>query len=348
MPRASAPPQRLPLPDRVRQVAAPPQSALWASALWFETTLVHALPEGAEPLWQPAGRTILPLLRQQSRVSALTTPYTQSWSPLAPEETAEPEWREAGFGFARFLRLRDPARLDTIEQHTPWLRPFLEGIRAGGIVTARFAHTGRWVARLRPGTAWEEYLASRPSVLRNTLARRLKSAARTAHFELTSAPGEGLERAIEAFRAVRARSWKPNEPFPEFDPALMRAAADAGLLRLGVLRDRRDNTPIAAQYWLLEPQRGRATVPKLFHDEAYRASSPGTVLTALMVRHLIEEDSVRMLDFGRGDDPYKALWAPERVPLIGVLIADPRHPLGAAALARHAAGAALRYLRAGR
>ncbi len=345
MPRASPPLQRLPLPDRVRQVAAPPQSALWASALWFETTLVYALPEGAEPLWQPAGRTILPLIRQLSRVSALTTPYTQSWSPLAPEETAEPEWREAGLGLARFLRFRPPARLDAIEEDAPWLRPFLEGIRAGGIVTARFAHTGRWVARLEPGMGWEGYLDTRPSSLRNTIARRLKAAARTARFELMSVAGEGLERAIEAFRVVRARSWKPDEPFPEFDPALMRAAAEAGLLRLGVLRDAGDGTPIAAQYWLLEPQSGRATVPKLFHDEARRASSPGTVLTALMVRHLIEEDGVRVVDFGRGDDPYKALWAPQRLTLIGVLVADPRHPSGAAALARHAAGVAVRRLR---
>lgn len=333
------------LPDRVRLLAEPPSRDLWASALWFETTLAHALPRGEEPLWLPAGRAVLPLFRRRGRLAALTTPYTQAWRPLAPADAGAAEWRESGLALARALRFRPPARLDAIEGNSPWLGPFLDGVRAGGLVAARFAHTGRWVARLDPGAGWDGYLAARPAVLRNTVLRRLKAAQRSTRFDLVTAPGEGLAAAIDAFRAVRARSWKPDEPFPEFDPALMRAAAEAGLLRLGVLRDAADATPIAAQYWLLEPDRRRATVPKLFHDEARRASSPGTVLTAQMVRHLIEADGVRILDFGRGDDPYKAQWAPERVPLIGMLLADPRHPLGAAALARHLAGRLLRSLR---
>lgn len=347
---AAPPPLLLPLaasalPKGFHPLLARPESDLWASALWYETTLAHALPPGAEPLVLTAGRCGVVLLRRERRLSALTTPYTQAWRPLAPEDAGAASWREAGLALARSLRFRPPARLDTIEEGAAWLGPFLEGIRAGGIVAARFAHTGRWVARQDPSAGWEGYLAARPAVLRNTLLRRLKAARRSTRFDLVTAPGEELERAIDAFRAVRARSWKPDEPFPEFDPALMRAAAEAGLLRLGVLRDAADGTPIAAQYWLLEPEAGRAVMPKLFHDESRRASSPGTVLTALMVRHLIEADRVRLLDFGRGDDAYKALWAPERVPLVGFLLADPRHPLGVAALARHAAGRVLRALR---
>lgn len=347
MPAAPALPSPLLVPDFARLVAAPPARDLWASALWFETTLAHALERGDEPLWLPAGRAVLPLLRRRGRVSALTTPYTQAWRPLGPSDASDSDWCEAGLALARALRFRPPARLDTIEEGAPWLGPFFEGVRVGGILAARFVHTGRWVARLDPAAGWEGYLAARPAVLRNTVLRRLKAARRSTRFDLVSAPGEGLAAAIEAFRAVRARSWKPEEPFPEFDPALMRAAAEAGLLRLGVLRDAADGTPIAAQYWLIEPASGRALVPKLFHDEARRAASPGTVLTALMVRHLIEANGVRVLDFGRGDDPYKAQWAPERVPLIGVLLADPRHPAGAAALARHLAGRLLRSLRSG-
>lgn len=333
-----------PLPDSLRNLLAPPDHDLWASAVWYETTLAQALPAAAEPLWLSAGLATLPLLRRGRRLSALTTPYSQAWRPLCPAEATEADWREAGLAVARSLHVRPPARLDTIEESAPWLGPFLEGVRAGGVVAARFAQTGRWVARLEPGSGWEGYLAARPAVLRNTVLRRLKAAQRSMRFDLVTAPGEELAAAIDAFRAVRARSWKPDEPFPEFDPALMRAAADLGLLRLGVLRDAADATPIAAQYWLLETDRRRATVPKLFHDEARRASSPGTVLTALMVRHLIEQDGVRILDFGRGDDPYKALWAPERVPLIGVLLADPRLPSGAVVLARHAAGRLVRRL----
>jgi CelD/BcsL family acetyltransferase involved in cellulose biosynthesis len=69
------------------------------------------------------------------------------------------------------------------------------------------------------------------------------------------------------------------------------------------------------------------------------------VLTALMIRRLIEEDGVRVLDFGRGDDPYKRLWVGSRRQRIGLVLADPLSPLGLAALGRQWAGALLRRLR---
>jgi len=43
-------------------------------------------------------------------------------------------------------------------------------------------------------------------------------------------------------------------------------------------------------------------------------------------------------DFGRGDDPYKRLWAGQRRQRIGVVLANPRHPRGLAFLGRHALG----------
>ena len=87
-----------------------------------------------------------------------------------------------------------------------------------------------------------------------------------------------------------------------------------------------------------------ATVLKLAHDDAWRALSPGTVLTAHMIRGLLGEQ-VTELDFGRGDDPYKQLWANRRRQRIGVLLADPRQPRGLAALLRHDAGTVLRRAR---
>ena len=64
-----------------------------------------------------------------------------------------------------------------------------------------------------------------------------------------------------------------------------------------------------------------------------------------MIRRLIEEEQVTMLDFGRGDDPYKRQWATERQQRAGLVVADPWHPLGAAALLRQAGGNALRQWR---
>ncbi len=72
-----------------------------------------------------------------------------------------------------------------------------------------------------------------------------------------------------------------------------------------------------------------------------RTLSPGTVLTAWMVRALLAE-GVTQLDFGRGDDPYKRLWADARRQRKGLILARPWRPRGAMALLRQAAGGALR------
>ena len=77
---------------------------------------------------------------------------------------------------------------------------------------------------------------------------------------------------------------------------------------------------------------------KLAHDEAFKAHSPGTVLTAWMVRHMIEREHVVALDFGRGDDTYKQGWVASRGQRIGLLLINPRRPGGVLALARHTMG----------
>ena len=77
---------------------------------------------------------------------------------------------------------------------------------------------------------------------------------------------------------------------------------------------------------------------KLAHDETFKAHSPGTVLTALMIRHLLDNEHVAQIDLGRGDDTYKQGWAVERRQRIGVLLINPRRPAGLMALLRHAFG----------
>jgi len=44
------------------------------------------------------------------------------------------------------------------------------------------------------------------------------------------------------------------------------------------------------------------------------------------------------IDFGRGDDTYKAAWAPRRRQRIGLILANKLHPRGMAFLGRHAMG----------
>jgi CelD/BcsL family acetyltransferase involved in cellulose biosynthesis len=337
------------LPAACDAFLAPPGSGdVPGGRAWLETILRHALPAGARPVIALAGRQVpvlLPLLRTGRSLGGLTTPYGLAWRPLAAAGATPDALREAGRDLADDLRLAPPARFEALDAADPSVEALFAGLRERGLRLLRHDHFGNWHEDLAEGTGWNAHVAARPPALRNTIRRKMHRAEPRLVFELVAAPGPALEAGIAAFVAVRAASWKPQEPFPDFDPALMRALAATGELRLGLLRDGAGGPAIAAQYWVVS--RERAVVPKLFHVEALRAASPGTVLTAMMVRHLLEVDRVRLLDFGRGDDAYKRLWAASRRQRVGILAIDPRHPAGLAALLRHAGGRLRRRLRGG-
>jgi len=342
-----SPARLLPIPRTGLPAAAAPcldDADLFASRLWFDVTLAHALPAEAEPLLALGEGVALPLLRQSGRLAALATPYSLTWRPLFAAGV-DPE--AAGRAIGRIFRRGPPVRLDTLPPEAPGLEPFLRGLAGAGLRLRRYDHFGNWHERLAPGTGWEGYLAARPPELRTTIGRKTRRAAREYRFERITEPGAALEAGIAAYEAVRAASWKPYEPFPDFDGHLLRAVAATGQLRLGVLRRAADDAPVAAQYWVLDHQGRRATVLKLAHVEAEKAGSPGTALSALMIEGLLEDDQVSELDFGRGDDPYKRAWVAERRPRIGVLLVDPLHPAGLVALGRHAAGRLRRRVRGG-
>lgn len=341
---------RGPLPDWCDRFLPPDgQGEFFASRLWYETLIGHALEPGAEPLMALGGAAeelALPLLRRKDgRLRALAGPYSLDWRPLAAAG-GDPAAAAAAIG--RRLRGRPPVLLDRLDPALPLLPALAAGFRRARLVTLRYDHAGNWHQPLAPGLGWEAYLEARPPALRNTIRRKLERGARFLVFEAVAAPGPALEAGIAAYEAVRARSWKPHEPFPGFDAALLRATAAAGLLRLGLLRERGDGSPVAAQYWVLDQGGRRAVLLKLAHAEDRRAASPGTLLTAMMVRRLIEEERVTELDFGIGDDAYKALWVAERRQRIGLAVLDPLHPVGLAALARHAAGRLRERLRRAR
>lgn len=313
---------------------------------WFSAVAAAALPARARPLWltaRAAGgrpRVVLPLVRMgDGWLAGLTSPYTGLFRPLVAADATAAEIAAAGRAFARFCRGSGTLRLEALEPDWPGLAPLLGGFRRGLTVPLRFDQFGNWHAEVA-GQSWEAYLAARPAALRNTIRRRLARAAAIG-FEIVTG-GAGLAPGIAAYDAVYAQSWKPAEPFPRFPAALMRAAAAQGALRLGLLRA--GGEPVAAQLWVVAG--GVATVHKLAHAEAARALSPGTVLTALMIRQLLAE-GVAGLDLGRGDDAYKAGWTGRRRPRVGVLLCAPWRPAGAAAIARHVTGRlARRFARA--
>lgn len=184
--------------------------------------------------------------------------------------------------------------------------------RAAGWIGLSREATANWT--LAPSRDWQSYIDNRPSRLRNILRRKLKmidlSIMIERHFS---------EEVWQSYERIYASSWKPREGSPAFLKALARQESDAGTLRLGLALDGEE--PLAAQLWLVE--NGTATIHKLAHVETRRRNSPGTILTAAMFRHAIEQDKVARIDFGTGDDAYKTDWMDQRQPLYRLCLFNP-------------------------
>jgi hypothetical protein len=189
--------------------------------------------------------------------------------------------------------------------------------RARLLVECRF-YSGTWYEDTE-ALNFADYVAARPSELRNTWRRKRRRVERGGR--LTKAffgDTTRISQAIIDYRTIYAASWKPPEDFPQLIPALIRLAAEFGALRLGIYYI--DGEPAAAQFWILWHR--RAVIYKLAHDKRFDDLSLGTLLTMEMTERILSDDRPREITFGRGDDAYKKLWLPKRRERWGITAAN--------------------------
>lgn len=327
------------LPDAADSLFA---AAGWfGGRAWWRTVVGCGMPANTQPCFllcwaDDVPVALFPLRRPAhgGELHGLTTPYTCLYAPLLRPGLDAATQAGIFTAFARFCRGWTTTRLDALPDDWSALSACIAGARAGGLAVVRFDHFGNWHEDVS-GLDWTAYLARRPGALRETIRRKLRRAERRmdARFSIVRG-GTELEPGIAAYEHVYARSWKPVEPHPRFNAALMRELAAMGALRLGIWRI--GDAPVAAQLWVVE--RRAATVLKLAHDESFQPESPGTVLTALMLRALLDTEGVGEIDFGRGDDAYKQGWVSQRRQRIGLVLVNPWRPAGLMFLARHRGG----------
>ena len=193
-------------------------------------------------------------------------------------------------------------------------------LRHAGLLVECSFNSGTWYEETA-GLSFADYVAGRPSELRNTWRRKRRKLEQSNR--LTAAflgHGLALDQAITDYETIYAASWKPAELFPAFVPALIRLAGELGALRLGVYYI--DGVPAAAQFWILWD--GRAVICKLAHDKRFDDLSLGTLLTMEMFERVLADDRPHEISLGRGDDSYKRLWLPKRRERWGITAANPR------------------------
>jgi len=214
----------------------------------------------------------------------------------------------------------DCLSLSELDPHEPSYAALAGALRGAGLLVECSLSSGTWYEETA-GLSFADYLAARPSELRNTWRRKrrkLEQANRLAKrfFDNDS----GVDQAIADYQSVYAASWKPAEFFPDFVPALIRLAAELRALRLGIYD--LEGIPAAAQFWIV--WNGRAVICKLAHDKRFDTLSLGTLLTMDMFERVLGEDRPHEISLGRGDDPYKKMWLAKRRERWGITAANPR------------------------
>ncbi|QFT78034.1 GNAT family N-acetyltransferase [Erythrobacter sp. THAF29] len=262
----------------------------------------------------------LALTEENGRIKPLRNWYSFTWRQLAPE------------GEAGDRLLLEIARQLKSRGHRVTMEPVPTEDGSADRLSRAFKAAG-WRVETTPcdlnhilnvnGRSFAEYWASRPGPLRTTLKRKGKKVDVAIHTEFDEVAWSHYER-------VYAESWKPAEDHPHMLRAFARAEGAAGRLRLGLAFY--DGEAVAAQFWTVENK--TAFIHKLAHLESYKQLSAGTTLSAALFEHVIDRDHVDLVDFGTGDQRYKADWMEDTRLRYRIDCIDPGSPKGWIDLAR--------------
>ncbi|MCL2636112.1 MAG: GNAT family N-acetyltransferase, partial [Betaproteobacteria bacterium] len=314
---------------------------LEASIDWFALLQRQVYPDDAGVRYyyladNGQARAVLPLRRVRQgclrTLEALSNYYTSLYSPLLGQGCDPLAVRHLLNAATRDNGGAHLMRFAPMDSQSPGYGVLLNELRAIGWIPLTFYCFDNWFLKVQGG--WEDYLRQRSANLRSAIKRRTKKfAADGGTLELVSDVA-GVEAAIAAFEEVYSASWKKLEPFPDFVPSLIRLLAANGMLRLGIAR--LGGRPVAAQLWMVG--QGKASIYKVAYHEAFSAYSPGTVLTAFLMRQVIEGDQVKEVDFLIGGDKYKQIWMSDRRERRGIIAYNPRTLLGCLLAIKEMAG----------
>ena len=339
---ASRLPLDAPWPNEVSALfAQAARDSLEISQPWYDNlfqTVFKAHPDAALWVLSKGGQMVaaIPVLVDPAgpgqRLTALSNYYTAYFMPtLAPGVRGE-DLALLLRQILRHHRRLGSMRFEPLDPQADGFHRLVQALELNGLACVHYFKFANWY--LPAQASYAHYLKGRSASLRSTLKRMSKrSQDEGGRIEVITDPDD-VARGMAGYWQVYRQSWKQDEPYPAFIDGLATWAAAQGVLRLGVLW--LNDAPVAAQLWLVA--HARCEIVKVAYDDAHKALSPGTVLTAVLLERVIDQDQVTEVDFLIGDDSYKRNWMSHRRERWGVLALDPRRVVGLLGLAREVAG----------
>ncbi|MFK7816007.1 MAG: GNAT family N-acetyltransferase [Gammaproteobacteria bacterium] len=311
------------------------QYSLFCSRTWLENLTAHALTEQqslvlACVLKDETVLAILPLLKHaQGGLSALSNNFTSLFSLLLSKRGKNHDILEClADGLANGLasgsaQPHQPIQLEPIDPNDDDMNYLRQSMESCGFQSYPYFRFYNWIHPLE-GQSFDEYMAGRPANLRNTIRRKQRKLEREHGYEIKLHKDENINQslitqALADYHAIYKTSWKTNEFFSDFTPALVKSLFQRGWLRLAILYT--NEQPIAAQIWFVV--HSKASIYRLVYDENWKEYSPGSVLTQYVMRYVIDTDKVSEIDFLTGNERYKQDWMTVRRERLGIRFAKP-------------------------
>jgi hypothetical protein len=352
------------LPNRYSALFADTDASsdVFKSLPWFRNLAASGLPNntalriyGVESdTGQGTPLLVLPLCHQNSKqtrfssckLTALSTFYTSLFSPIIGKllDMSDSSLQEHVDVLVKAIAAERPS-WDIIDLHpmdadSHAFNALADALRKNGMAVQRYFCFGNWYLNVN-GRTFEEYYNALPSKLRNTLERKSKQLDNANRLRIRIFSGDDeLNVAISAYEKIYHASWKIPEAYPAFMPSLIRTCAAQGWLRLGIAYI--DEQPAAAQIWIVH--NNVASIYKLAYDEQFASFSIGTILTARLMRHTIDVDKVREVDYLTGDDDYKKNWMSDRRERTGLIAFNLRTLHGLLAACKNLGGHAIKRI----
>lgn len=304
----------------LQALTAPAAAAPFDRAEWYALLAQTGLTPLIAIASDADNAAALALTEDGGRITPLRNWYSFTWRQLAPEGVAGDRLLEA---IARQLKTRGHrVTLEPVPGEDGSAERLARAFRAAGWQVAVEECDTNHVLDVR-GRSFAEYWDSRPGQLRTTLKRKAKKVETEVltHFDA---------EVWAEYETIYAASWKPAEDQPAMLRAFAQSEGEAGRLRLGVARA--EGLAVAAQCWTVE--NGVAYIHKLAHLESHKPLSAGTTLSAALFQHVIDIDKVALVDFGTGDQSYKADWMEAVRPRFRIDCLDMRQPKAWAPLAK--------------
>ena len=310
------------------------QKSLFLSRIWLENITTHALAENQSILLACVEENdsllaILPMIKtsqgrhsKQSSLSSLSTKFTSLYSLLISDSNKEAILTCLADGLANSLttnQAQTPTAsilfepIDTNDDDIIRLRQLMESC---GFQSHSYFRFYNWTHTLK-GQSFDQYMAERPTHLRNTIKRKQRKLEREHNYEIRLYKEDNINQALIDYDIIYTASWKTNEFFSDFTPALVKNLSRLSWLRLAILYI--NEQPAAAQIWFV--LHAKANIYRLVFNEQWKSYSPGSILTEFLMRHVIDIDKVTEIDFLTGNENYKQDWMTIRRERFGIRFA---------------------------